>query len=136
MFILSYLAPRMLKAIYYCKLHSLISIIIILRRLGVVFHPNCLDGFPWGTSCVMLNFYVYEWFIGFKCSELKMQSKLKFNINNFKWAKIYSLIQLGKTSKIQGTIHCNHSKVDMILNSRLVVHPIFVRMTFFLNTTM
>ena len=54
-FVFSYLAPGVLKEIFYCRIHSLLSIIIILQRFIGVFHPHNFEGFPHSD-------FVYEWF--------------------------------------------------------------------------
>ena len=58
------------------KRHSLLSLTIILRIFSRVFHPHCFEGFPQGTSYVMVEwFYVYECF---NCFQLFSISTLKF----------------------------------------------------------
>ena len=51
--ILSYLASRVLKAIYNYKIHSLLNTIIILRRFVGDSNFYCFEGFPQGTYYVM-----------------------------------------------------------------------------------
>ena len=79
----SYIAPMVPKVIYCCKIHSLLSIIIILWRFVVVFHPRGFEGFPQGTSCVMVECFMWLNILLIQILSISTLKRIKDQISSY-----------------------------------------------------